>query len=70
MRNAALNEGIVEVAEAIKVLDDQSEFPHQPRILEIFGQIRVGFGDEQRIVVGERRNKGRIDGEVLWDYIR
>jgi len=65
VRHPAQGEDVLEIGEPVEILDDQPELAHQPRILEILRQIRITLGDEQRIVVRQRGDECRIDGEVV-----
>ncbi len=65
MRDPPHDELVLEVVEPVKVFENQPELPHQRRVLEVFLQGWVELGHEEGIVLRERRDEGRVDGEVI-----
>ena len=65
MRYATHGEIVGEIVDAIQIFQDQAALAHQPWILEILVEVRVKFGDEQRVIVREGGDKRRIDGQVI-----
>src|SRR5712691_664983 len=65
VRDPPHDELVLEIVEAIQVLEDEPELPHQRRVLEVLLQVRVELGDEQGIVLRERGDECRIEGEVV-----
>src|SRR5438094_8257459 len=65
MRDSPHHERVLQVGESIQIFENQPELPHQRRILEALLQGRVEFGDEEGIVLRQRGDEGRVDGEVV-----
>ena len=65
VRDPPHDELVFEVVEPVQVLLDQPELTHERRVLEVLLQGRVEFGDEEGIVLRERGDERRIDGEVV-----
>src|SRR6266850_67641 len=65
VRDPPHDELVLEVVEPVKVFENQSELPHQRRVLEVLLQGWGELGDEEGIVLRERRDEGRVDGEVI-----
>ncbi len=64
VRHAAHHEASRRIGEAVKVLQDQAELPHQQRTLKLF-QRRVELGHEQRIVGWKRGNERGVNHQVV-----
>jgi hypothetical protein len=65
VRHPAHHEPVRQVVEAVEVLQDQPEAPHERRILEALGEGGLGLGDEERVVGRERGDEARVDREVV-----
>src|SRR2546421_3057652 len=65
VRYSPHHERILQVGESIQIFANQPELPHQRRILEVLLQGRVEFGDEEGIVLRQRGDEARVDGEVV-----
>jgi hypothetical protein len=65
MRHAPHHEPILEIVEAIEVLEDQTEAAHERGLLEVPGELRIEFSDEDRVVVRERGEERGRDREVF-----
>src|SRR3989475_2767984 len=66
VRHPPHDELVLEIVEAIQIFENQPELAHQRGILEVLLQVRVELGDEQGIVLRERGDECRIDGEVVF----
>jgi hypothetical protein len=64
VRHAAHDEFGCRSAEAVEILQDQPERPHQLRTFQL-RQRRIELGDEQRIVVRQRGDEVRVNHEVV-----
>ena len=64
MRHAAHHELVRRVAEAVEILEDQAELPHQFRTLEL-RQRRVELRHEQWIGRRQGLDELGVDGEVI-----
>ena len=65
MRYTAHHKPVLQIVEAIKIFQDQTEFPHQLGILEVTAQSGIGLGDEQRIVRWQGGNETGRDSEIV-----
>jgi hypothetical protein len=63
--HAAQDEALLEVVEAVEVLEDQAELSQQTRVLEAHRQLGDELRHEERVVVGERRDEGRVEREAV-----
>ena len=63
--NPPHGEFIRQVTKAIQIFQYQAEFSHQPGIFEIGFQRGIEFGHEQRVVLRQRSDEGRVDGEIV-----
>ena len=66
MRHPPHDELVLEIVEAVQIFENQPELAHQRGIFEVLLQVRVELGDEQGIVLRERGDECRIDGEVVF----
>ncbi|MEX2050223.1 MAG: hypothetical protein WD944_03160 [Steroidobacteraceae bacterium] len=65
MWHAAHVELVRQVVKSVLVLEDEREFPHQFRVLEIPGQILIRLGHEQPVVSRKRRVERGCDREIV-----
>src|SRR4030095_8311570 len=56
---------VLQVVESVYVFEDQTELPHQERILEVLREGRHELCHEQRVVGRQGRDEGRIYREVV-----
>src|SRR5204863_8665732 len=65
VRDSPHDELVHQVCESIQIFENEPELPHQRRILEVLLQGREEFADEEGIVLRQRGDEGRVDGEVV-----
>jgi hypothetical protein len=65
VRNPAHRELVLQVVEAVHVLDDQPELAHQDRVLEVLREVRVRLRHEEGIIRRKGGDELRIDREVV-----
>ena len=56
---------ILEIAETIRVHQDQAPFPHELGLFEVLPQLRHELVGEERVVVGQRGDECRCDAPVV-----
>ncbi len=52
MGNTAHVEIVRQVIESVLVFQDERQLPHQTRVFEVIGEIRISLRDKQRIIIG------------------
>src|SRR5262245_1626358 len=66
VRNAAHGEHIRQIPEAIEILENHAERTHQPGVLEVLPERRVGFGNEEWIIARQCGDERWGESEVVF----